>query len=151
MLSKIYLLRVFWGGVFASLILAVDQLVKWYIRDSFAVNEVMGVTGSLLDLTFYKNTGIAFGIPFPQELLHVVVFVILAALLYYFRKRIHEWHILISLALIFGGALSNLIDRITLGYVVDYVSVWIFPVFNLADAAIVVGVIVLGWFEIVKE
>ena len=56
----------------------------------------------------------------------------------------------ISLALILGGALGNLVDRVLLGYVVDFLDFRIWPVFNIADSCVVVGAILLGYFVVVK-
>ena len=124
-----------------------DQLLKWwavaYLKDRPAISLIE----SILDLKYVENTGAAFGILRGQ----VHIFVIMAALtvaiivLYLSMVEQEEPMVRLALVLILGGAVGNLIDRVFLGHVIDYVYVhyrqdFEWPVFNLADSIIDVGV-----------
>lgn len=140
-----------WGG--AAFVVALDQLSKaWVVRHLPAYTPVDWIPqlASLFSLTFVKNTGVAFGL-FPQL---GGIFTILSACviagIFVFQRAIagDDLYVYGGLGLVAGGALGNLIDRLVRGYVVDFIDVnfwplhgW--PVFNLADSAIVVGVMVL--------
>jgi signal peptidase II len=140
-----------WGG--AAFVVALDQLSKsWVVGHLPAYTPVDWIPQliSLFSFTFVKNTGVAFGL-FPQL---GGLFTILSALVVTGIVVVHRiiaesdlW-VYGGLGLVTGGALGNLIDRLARGYVVDFIDVnfwplreW--PVFNLADSAIVVGVAVL--------
>lgn len=134
----------------AGLVLILDQLTKRWAAGHLAGREPISVLGELVRLTFTRNSGVAFGLgsglPFPYA-----VFSILAAfvILYLFlRHPAHSLPRQVSLALILGGALGNLVDRLATGQVVDFILVgwrrWYWPVFNLADSAVTVGVVLFG-------
>jgi signal peptidase II len=111
----------------------------------------ISLVGELLRLTYVSNRGAAFGILQNQSILFVIVGIaVIGAILVsyrYFPKMSLLLNIALGLQL--GGAIGNLMDRIRLGYVVDFVDVAIWPVFNVADSAIVVGVGVLA-FHLLK-
>lgn len=114
-----------------------DQIIKFFIVDRIR----HGYEGdSFFHLTFYKNTGIAFGIPFNGWLILIASFLIVGYLFWHYRSRLTEDYVLFGLIMVVSGAFGNAIDRIFRGYVVDYVAISVFPVFNLADVLIVVGV-----------
>ena len=95
-----------------------------------------------------KNFGLAFSLPVPARIMGLVIGLILIALLTLLVKNFKNKSLVVFLSLIIIGALSNVIDRIVYGYVVDYINVFVWPVFNLADVLIVVGVaswLVLEW------
>ena len=128
-----------------------DQIVKAIIRGRIALNESITVIPGFFDLTRVHNTGTAFGFmnttdfPFKTVILACVAVGALAALaMYAATLPANQWLARIGLALILGGAAGNLIDRITEGYVVDFVDLywsgWHFWAFNVADASITVGV-----------
>jgi len=95
------------------------------------------------------NTGIAFGFLKGHGAVPIIMTVIAFALLifniYYYRKNDEALtrSYIVAFSLIFGGAIGNLIDRITLGYVVDFIDFRFWPVFNIADSAITIGAIVI--------
>ena len=132
-------------------IVALDQLTKLLVRLEIPLHDSVPVIPGLLNLVHVRNTGAAFGflnaVDFPYKA-HVVALVATLALvgiaLYAARLSSHERLARIGLALILGGAVGNLLDRLTLGSVVDFVDVvfggWHFWAFNVADAAITVGV-----------
>ena len=128
-----------------------DQIVKAIIRREIALNESISVIPGFFDLTRVHNTGTAFGFmnatdfPFKTVILACVAIGALAALaMYAATLPANQWLARIGLALILGGAAGNLIDRVTEGYVVDFVDLywsgWHFWAFNVADASITVGV-----------
>ena len=128
-----------------------DQIVKAIVRREIALNESITVIPGFFDLTRVHNTGTAFGFmnstdfPFKTVILACIAIGALAALaMYAATLPANQWLARIGLALILGGAAGNLIDRVTEGYVVDFVDLywsgWHFWAFNVADAAITVGV-----------
>ncbi len=120
----------------ATLVIVLDQLSKWYVQKS-SLNYAVT---SDLKLTYAINYGAGFSILQHQRLLLILIPVlVVAGILYYFRKFPKNIHI--PVALIFGGTVGNLIDRALFGYVRDFITIWIWPSFNLADTAITVGVI----------
>ena len=126
-------------------IFAFDQFTKYLIRSNLAVQQVIApipALSHLFTLTYVTNTGAAFGL-FPDRGLFFVVVAILVSLgiiLYFHHIPDNEWLLKLSLAMQLGGALGNLVDRLRLGYVVDFVDFRAWPVFNFADTFIVVGV-----------
>lgn len=143
-----------WGllVIVGGIVLGLDQWAKWLVVNRLALGEswepIPAISG-FIRVTRSYNTGAAFGmLPFASDfflllaLITIVIFVIS-----YPRLPSHAWLSRVSVAMISGGALSNAIDRIRLGQVVDYVHVQITPTFsnisNFADHAITVGVILL--------
>jgi signal peptidase II len=129
-----------------SAVLAADQLIKyWLVTKLSAVGEFSLFSGGLT-IHIYPNQGIAFGIPIYGLGLVVLlggVVALLLALYFKYLRQDYPWSPL-ALGLVLGGAVgNNLIDRLRFGYVIDYMDFHYFPVFNLADAAIVMGVIIL--------
>lgn len=129
-----------------GLVLAADQLIKfWLYQKLSAVGEFSLLNGTLT-IRLYPNEGIAFGIPIGGAGLIILLIGVVALLLVLYRKYLrhdYPWAPL-ALGLVLGGAVgNNLIDRLRLGYVLDYLDWHYFPVFNLADGAIVLGVIIL--------
>lgn len=100
-------------------------------------------------MTLVHNTGIAFGLFRDQGLLFIIVPIIAVVILlvyniYYYRQTgsLSKLYIL-GFSLILGGAIGNLIDRLTLGYVIDFIDLRVWPVFNVADSAITIGTIII--------
>ena len=134
----------------AGLIVVADQLTKLAIRREFELYDSTAIIPNLFSLTRIHNTGAAFGLldgvdlPFKTALLAVVSVGALAGLVM-FAVSLPEIHRLarVGVALVVGGAAGNLIDRVWLGYVVDFVDVywrgWHFWAFNVADSAISIG------------
>jgi signal peptidase II len=139
----------------SALVVLLDQLTKLMVVAKFRLGESLQIIPSYFNLTYIRNTGAAFGIlahsdpAFRVPFFIVVPLVALLAIAYVFKK-IPEKDVKLSLALslIVGGAIGNLIDRVALGYVVDFLLFhwqyrYYFPAFNIADSAICVGVGVL--------
>ena len=134
-----------------AIIVALDQLTKLLVRLEIPLHDSVPVIPGFLNLVHVRNTGAAFGFlnavdfPYKASVVAMVAALALAGIaLYAARLASHERLARIGLALILGGAIGNLIDRLTLGSVVDFVDVvlggWHFWAFNVADAAITVGV-----------
>jgi signal peptidase II len=140
--------------VVAALVLLADQATKQLVRASLDPGQSLPLTpwlSPVLQITYVTNTGAAFGL-FPdwsQILIAIAVIVILALVWYYFQLPDGQWLMHVALGLQLGGAGGNLIDRLRFGgSVVDFIDLnfwplrrW--PVFNIADSSIVVGVTVL--------
>lgn len=92
-----------------------------------------------------KNTGIAFGIPIQLIGIILMNILLLILLLYFAKKELNLNSKLAQylLALVFAGGISNLIDRLYNGYVIDFISIWIWPTFNFADIYITIGILLL--------
>ena len=127
-----------------ALVIALDQLSKRLVVSSMVLGESIPAEG-LVRLTYVTNSGGAFGILNGQILfLTVASFVGIAVLLLFYRT--HPWPgrlVRLSLGLQLGGAVGNLIDRVRVGEVVDFIDVGPWPIFNLADSSIVIGISLL--------
>jgi signal peptidase II len=126
-----------------------DRILKYY----FLKHPAAAIGGDFFNLTLAVNSGIAFGILIGQTVLvtlTVIIILIIINLLVKAYQKNNYWEI-ISLTLIVVGAISNLIDRVKFGYVIDYFNVPWFTVFNLADCLITIGVAVLLLQILIKE
>ncbi|HEY60568.1 MAG TPA: signal peptidase II [Anaerolineae bacterium] len=129
----------------AGLIIFADQITKGIIRSSLAYGEVWSPWDWLTPyarIVHWFNTGAAFGLFQGRGMIFTILacVIAIAILFYYPRLSEKEWLLRIALGMQFGGAIGNLIDRLTIGHVIDFISVGTFPVFNIADACITVGV-----------
>src|SRR5574341_1379305 len=136
--------------VIALAVLIADQASKAWITENIPLNttfDVIPQLGRWFVLTHITNSGAAFGL-FPQLGLvftFVALGVSLVIVAYYRSIPAGQWLVRLSLGLQLGGAIENLIDRLRFGYVVDMLYLRFWPVFNLADSAIVLGVALLMW------
>lgn len=138
-------------------VIALDQISKAIIRSSMFVGQSISVLGDFFKISFVENRGIAFGIPASNHLLFTIFSAIasLAILFYFYRMRHESLWMRNGLVLILGGAIGNLIDRIVFKKVVDFLDFgfgnirwW---VFNVADAAVVIGMFLLIYITIQEE
>jgi signal peptidase II len=133
-----------------AVVVALDQVTKHFVRTSLATNaESVRIIGDLLRLTFTRNEGAAFGMLPGNVVLfipvHVIVLLVIAG--YVWRRRPERPWLIAALGLVAGGAIGNLIDRVVFGWVTDFIQIpFDFPVFNVADSAVVVGVCMLVWW-----
>ena len=138
--------------VVAVTVVILDQVTKAMIRPAFALHESREVIPGFLDLTRVHNTGAAFGMlnaaefPFKTVVLSLIAFIALGGVAWYAATvPLSDRLARIGIAGVLGGAIGNLIDRASAGYVLDFVDAywngWHFWAFNVADAAITVGVI----------
>ncbi|HOD30563.1 MAG: signal peptidase II [Smithellaceae bacterium] len=146
----------------AASVIAIDQLTKAVITEKLFMYGTHKVIDGFFNLVYVMNPGAAFGfLSRTPELFRYSFFIgitVLAMLLiiYYLVKSENEKAIItLSLALIFGGAVGNLIDRIRFGAVVDfldfYIGNWHWPAFNAADSAITVGAALMLWEMIIAR
>lgn len=140
------------GGI-AGVVVAFDQWTKHWATATLAGRPNIPVIGELVQLTYTRNSGVAFGLgaglPFPYYMFSILA--IVAILVMVTRRKIQHGPRHLALALILGGAIGNLIDRLASGEVVDFILLswrhWQFPVFNVADSAVTIGVVLfaLSW------
>ncbi len=136
-------------------IIALDQYTKSYVMHSMTVGESIPVIKNFFHFTYVLNPGAAFGILPNQRIFFIVVGVImlLLAVAYYFH---HSKLKNVDVVMKYGGitaaagALANLIDRVQFGFVIDFFDFRIFPIFNVADIAIVVGMFVMMYVVLFK-
>jgi len=135
-------------GALASVIILLDQYTKWLVLKNIALGEMVypvAEFSSFFRFIHWYNTGVAFGMFQGMNDVFKVLAVLVSLVIIYFYPRIpeNEWPLKIAMGMQLAGAIGNLIDRIMVGYVVDFISVGNFPVFNIADASITMGVVVL--------
>lgn len=132
-------------AVISIVILSLDFAVKQYILHNCRPGEVFGAIPGIADFVYVRNTGAAFSLLSNNTSLLSVISILfcIAVILYWIRKKPRHPMLQTALSLLFAGALGNAIDRIAYKFVVDFISIrWFsFPVFNIADIAIVAGAI----------
>lgn len=134
----------------AALVFVLDQATKFLVVQFIPLYQSWAPLPGLarvFQFTFTTNTGAAFGI-FPQlggVFMVVAIVVIASIVIFYHHLPIENFWVRVSLGLQLGGALGNLFDRLTRGYVVDFVDIGFWPIFNLADLSIVIGVALLAY------
>jgi signal peptidase II len=135
--------------VVAAAVLGLDQLSKAAVVRYLELHTPWNPVEPLrpfFSLTYVTNTGAAFGL-FPQlgNLYVVIALVIIAGLLVFYRRFAFSHRLMqVCLGLQVGGALGNLVDRLRFGYVIDFLDFKVWPIFNVADSSIVVGVVILA-------
>ncbi len=129
----------------AIFVFLLDRASKIFVLRNLSLNESVEIIKNIFYLTLVHNTGAAFGIFKNQTLFFIVVSILaVITIVIYIKKFLNvSFTIKIGLALILGGALGNLVDRLCFGYVVDFLDFKIWPVFNIADSAITVGTFLL--------
>jgi len=141
--------------------LAFDRWTKALIQKRFDLNASMSVIDGFFNITYVRNTGVAFGIfssiSSPAKSVLLSVFTACAAVVvitFSVRTPAHNRLLQIALSLVLGGALGNLYDRLAYGYVVDFLELYAgsyhWPSFNVADTAISIGVALLA-IEIIRN
>ena len=123
MVVNIRKVTIYW---IAFTVIILDQISKFIVRKY---------------LTYTSNTGAAFGILQGQRLLLILISIAVAIFIIYYLNNHHY----MELGLLLGGTVGNLIDRLFFGYVVDFIDIWIWPSFNIADSFNTVAVILLIW------
>lgn len=127
-------------------IAAADQYTKSVVRLAYSVGDSHPVINGFFDLTYVRNTGAAWGILGGQNMILSLLSVILLGVLLVFRRSFlsNTWEHRLALGLLIGGIVGNLIDRLKLGWVTDFLDFHVaghhWPAFNIADAAICTGV-----------
>lgn len=126
----------------AVAVITIDQWAKQVVQAHMLPGMSLPVLDNIFHITYVLNPGAAFGILENQRIFFIVIALLMLALTVYFFKHIPAKFRLmrLGLSLLAGGAIGNVIDRVQTGYVVDFFDFRIWPVFNVADIAIVTGV-----------
>lgn len=137
-------------------LIALDRLTKFWIQSSMALNDTIPVIDGIFHITYIHNHGAAFSILQGKQgfllaftgmaMIAIAVFLVMAL-----KKRMLSPVGLWALALILGGGLGNFIDRLWLGYVVDFLDLRIWPIFNVADIAVCCGCGLLMFYILIWE
>ena len=141
----------YWGiFIIAGVIVVLDQWTKWLVRTNIPAGqswlpESLQWLSPYARIVHWYNRGAAFGMFQEGSMVFTVLaFIVIAAIIYYYPQVSRaDWPLRLAMSMQLGGALGNLIDRLTIGHVTDFISVGTFPVFNIADASISVGCVVL--------
>jgi signal peptidase II len=132
----------------AGFLVIIDQVSKAYVRAHLALGETwmpLEWLAPYARIVHWSNTGVAFGMfQGMNEVFKVLAMLVALAIIFYFpRVPEKDWTLRVAMGMQLGGAVGNLIDRFSSGHVLDFVSIGNFPVFNVADSSITVGVGVL--------
>ncbi|MBE1553539.1 signal peptidase II [Sporosarcina limicola] len=143
----------------AVVVIILDQLTKWFVVKNMELDERISVVEPYFGFLSHRNKGAAWGMLEGQMwLFYIVTVFVVVGIIYFFHKEA-KGHLLfgLSLMLLLGGAIGNFIDRIWRKEVVDFIDVLIpiinydFPIFNVADAALTVGVVLIIIHVIMDE
>ncbi|WP_163536733.1 signal peptidase II [Gracilibacillus sp. YIM 98692] len=146
-----------WVYLIAAVVILLDQWTKWLVVRHMEIGQSIEVIDSFVYLTSHRNPGAAWGILAGQmTFFYIITAVVIAFVVYYIQKYSKDSKILaIALAFILGGAVGNFIDRLFRKEVVDFFDVYIgtydYPIFNIADSALVMGVIAILIATILDE
>lgn len=136
----------------SSLVIVLDFISKLWASESLQGEPSIALIPSFLYLTYHTNPGAAWGILQGQQLFFAAITMVALAIFFYWaltadfkEKFFYSW----ALVLLIGGTIGNFIDRVRFGYVIDFIDVYLgsynFPIFNIADAALTVGVIAFSF------
>ncbi|WP_347081894.1 signal peptidase II [Enterococcus mundtii] len=148
------MLAIYW--IISALIIGLDQWVKWLIVDNFALGETKSVIPGILSLNHIRNFGAAWSLLEGKmwffTVVTIIAVVVILTLMIKNRRNGNRWF-MIGLTLILAGAIGNFIDRVRLGYVIDMFQTDFmnFPIFNVADISLVIGVICVLIYIILDE
>lgn len=140
----------------ALAIIAIDQISKWLIVAKMEIGESFSIIENVLYITSHRNRGAAWGILEGQMWFFYIVTIIVTVVLIYFLQTWAKGKLMLSLGISFmlAGAIGNFIDRLFRKEVVDFIDVYIFtynyPIFNIADSSLVIGVIIMA-IQMIKE
>lgn len=141
----------------AIIVIAIDQFTKWLVVHKMELYEQIPIIENFFYFTSHRNSGAAWGILEGQMIFfYIITVVVLIGVIYYMEKYARDSKLLaISLSLILGGAIGNFIDRLLHQEVVDFLDVMIFtydfPIFNIADSSLVIGVILVFIATLMEE
>ena len=138
---------IFWCYFIAAAVVLLDQLTKWLVVKYLMPAGSIPLIDGVLHLTYVENTGAAFGMMKDKRWIFMVVstvaiIIIIVIIAKYARKNVFET---VTVSMMLGGGIGNMIDRIRLGYVIDFIDVRLinFAVFNVADSFVTVGALLL--------
>jgi len=136
-----------------------DQVTKFIIDSTLSLHESRSIIGNVLQLTYVRNSGAAFGLSFGNQTVMFIVTVVVTITLFYLfiSGKIDTGTIVgkIALVMVLGGAIGNLIDRIRMGEVIDFIDMgfgrYRWPVYNLADIYVTVGMFMLIFSFVIQS
>ena len=144
-------------ALLSLIVLVFDQILKFIIRSKLVLNETINVIANFFNITYVENDGAAWNILSGNKIILILIALLVLFFIFYyfiFNKKLNKIEV-IAYSLFIGGLLGNLWDRIFIGRVIDYLDFNIFgynfPVFNLADICIVLGVLIIIINEIRGE
>jgi signal peptidase II len=137
----------------ALVVIALDQYVKEVVRRNLPLNQSwmpIAWLDPIVTLTYVRNTGAAFGLfPSMGPLFAIVaIAVVIIVIVFYRQLSAASWVLRLAFGLQLGGAVGNMIDRLTVHYVTDYIDFRIWPIWNIADGAVVVGTCLLAYYAL---
>ena len=147
-LSRIFQVSLIIGVSFCLFL--IESLIKYYLILNKVPLEGLYFFAGWLQIAYFTNSNMAFGIPLPTNLIIFQVVIVLGLLVIFWRHYFLKQNFiaLFAISLLMVGAFSNLLDRLLFGYVIDYINVFIWPVFNLADCLIVLGILIYLFSDI---
>ncbi len=151
-------LKVIWLAVISLVCVGLDQLSKYFCVNNIALGDSVTVIPGVLDFTYIRNDGAAFG-SFSDArwifMIASVVMIVLIVLYVISNRKTISFPAVITFSLIVGGGIGNMIDRIAYGYVIDFIDVKFLPfwkwIFNVADSFVCVGAVLLALMFIIGE
>lgn len=136
-----------WLFVLPLAVVILDQFSKYIVVENMALGESIPIIEEVFHLTYILNPGAAFGMFANNRLFFIAIAVIVIGIIIWARREIlaSPWEVKAGCGLFLGGAIGNLIDRARQGLVIDFFDFRIWPVFNIADIAICIGVGLIIW------
>lgn len=136
-----------WLFVLPLAVVILDQFSKYIVVENMALGESIPIVEEVFHLTYILNPGAAFGMFAHNRLFFIAIAVIVIGIIIWARREIlaSPWEVKAGCGLFLGGAIGNLIDRARQGLVIDFFDFRIWPVFNIADIAICIGVGLIIW------
>lgn len=135
--------------IIALFVILLDQWTKWLIVKNMEIGESIEIINGFLYITSHRNKGAAWGILQNQMVFFYIITVIVVIAIIYYMQKYAKQHVMLgaALSLMLGGAIGNFIDRLFRKEVVDFIHTYIFqynfPIFNIADSALTIGVFLL--------
>jgi len=136
-----------WLFVLPLAVVILDQFSKYIVVENMALGESIPIIEEVFHLTYILNPGAAFGMFAHNRLFFIAIAVVVIGIIIWARREIlaSPWEVKAGCGLFLGGAIGNLIDRARQGMVIDFFDFRIWPVFNIADIAICIGVGLIIW------
>lgn len=136
-----------WLFVLPLAVVILDQFSKYIVAENMALGESIPIIEEVFHLTYILNPGAAFGMFAHNRLFFIAIAVVVIGIIIWARREIlaSPWEVKAGCGLFLGGAIGNLIDRARQGLVIDFFDFRVWPVFNIADIAICIGVGLIIW------
>lgn len=136
-----------WLFVLPLAVVILDQFSKYIVAENMSLGESIPIIEEVFHLTYILNPGAAFGMFAHNRLFFIAIAVVVIGIIIWARREIlaSPWGVKAGCGLFLGGAIGNLIDRARQGLVIDFFDFRIWPVFNIADIAICIGVGLIIW------